>query len=285
MANIARASLESALAARKLDRTLTTALPSLERIDGSAVVAMDVAAIDRCLHGGLPRGQLSEIAGPSSSGRTTLLLQLAAAATARGEIVALVDTLDRLDVASAAAAGVDLERLLWIRGHEISRPQGPSQSDSSWGQRPGPLGLLDRALKALNLVLQAGGFGVVAIDLADVPSSTLKQIPFTTWMRVQRVIEGSDTACVLLTPEPLARSAGGLTMSLAGQTTWVGESRQSRRLAGLDVHVRVVSPRRRFDGDARVRAVANDVSGGSKDPPLQRPLANVVEAGLQTRRR
>jgi len=295
MANIARASLESALAARKLDRTLTTALPSLERIDGSAVVAMDVAAIDRCLHGGLPRGQLSEIAGPSSSGRTTLLLQLAAAATARGEVVALVDTLDRLDVASAAAAGVDLERLLWIRGQD-SRPQAPRprpQPESSWGLRPGPwglresgpLGLLDRALKALNLVLQAGGFGVVAIDLADVPSSTLKQIPFTTWMRVQRVIEGSDTACVLLTPEPLARSAGGLTMALAGQTTWVGESRQSRRLAGLDVHVRVVSPRRRFDGDARVRAVANDVYGGSKDPPLQRPLANVVEAGLQTRRR
>jgi hypothetical protein len=59
MANTARASLESALAARKLDRTLTTALPSLERMDGSAVVAMDVAAIDHCLHGGLPRGQLS----------------------------------------------------------------------------------------------------------------------------------------------------------------------------------------------------------------------------------
>ena len=276
MANIARATLESALAARKLDRTLTTALPPLERVDGSAMVAMDVAAIDRCLHGGLPRGQLSEIAGPSSSGRTTLWLQLAAAATARGEIVALVDTLDRLDVASAAAAGVDLTRLLWIRGHEISRPQalGPrppmvsglapqrdSQSDSSWGLRPGPWGLLDRALKALNLVLQAGGFGVVTIDLADVPSSALKQIPFTTWMRVQRVIEGSDTACVLLTPEPLARSAGGLTMSLSGRTAWAGASRQSHRLAGLDVRVRVVSPRRRFDGDTSVRALANDHAG------------------------
>lgn len=249
MTKIARATLESALAARKLDRTLTTALPSLERTDSTAVVAMDVAAIDRCLHGGLPRGHLSEIAGPSSSGRTTLVLRLAAAATARGEIVALIDTLDRLDVASAAAAGIDLERLLWIRG------------DSSWGLRPGPWGLLDRALKALNLVLRAGGFGVVAIDLADVPSSTLKQIPFTTWMRLQRVIEGSDTACVLLTPEPLARSAGGLTMALAGHTAWTGESRQSRRLAGLDVRVRVVSPRRRFDGEADVRAFANDHAG------------------------
>ena len=69
--------------------------------------------------------------------------------------------------------------------------------------------VVDRALKALNLVLQAGGFGVVAIDLADVPLVTLKRLPFTTWMRVQRIVEGSDTACVLVAPEPLARSAGG----------------------------------------------------------------------------
>src|SRR5262245_21689331 len=116
MANLALAAVESALRDRKLDRTLTTALAPLERMDPSALVPMDVAAIDACLRGGLPRGQLSELAGPRSSGRMTLLLHMMAAATARGEIVALVDTLDRLDIASAAAAGVDLSRLLWIRG-------------------------------------------------------------------------------------------------------------------------------------------------------------------------
>ena len=252
MANIARASresslesLQSALRVRKLDRTLTTALPPLERRDASAVVPVDVTAIDACLHGGLPRGHLSEITGASSSGRTTLLLHVMAAATRRGEIVALVDTLDRLDVASAASAGIDLERMLWIRGESASNALRPSDR-------------VERALKALNLVLQAGGFGVVAIDLADVPISTLKQIPFTTWMRVQRVIEGSDTACLLLSSEPLARSAGGLTLAMTGTTTWAGESNRSRRLAGLDAHVRVMSPRRRFDGQADVRALAND---------------------------
>jgi hypothetical protein len=243
MANIARAALESALAARKLDRTLTTALPALERIDEAALVPVDVAAIDRCLQGGVPRGQLSEIAGPSSSGRTTLLLHLLSAATRRGEIVALVDTLDRLDVASAAAAGIDLDRLLWVR------PPSPSASARQ-------VETVERALKALNLVLQAGGFGVVAIDLADVPASTLTQIPFTTWMRVQRVIEGSDTACLIVASEPLARSAGGLTMALSGRTTWAGASTRGRRLAGIDVRVRVMSPRRRFDGEASVRALA-----------------------------
>jgi hypothetical protein len=256
MTNPAVAVLESALRARKLDRTLTGTLPTLERTDPSSLAPMDVASIDACLHGGLPRGQLSELSGPCSSGRTTLLLQFMAAATRRGEIAAYVDSFDRLDVASAAAAGVDLDRLLWIRGCDV-RPQGSGlrpQPEPSWALGPGAWGLLDRALKALNLVLQAGGFGIVAIDLADAPPRELRQIPFTTWPRVQRAIEGSDTACVLLTEEPLARSAGGLTLSLAGRSTWAGDSIRSRRLLGADVSVRVVSPRKRIDGNVVITA-------------------------------
>ena len=279
MAHPAVAVIESALRARKLDRTLTTTLPSWEWTDPSSLLPTDIPLVDACLRGGLPRGQLSELTGACSSGRMTLLLQLMAAATRRGEIAALVDTLDCFDVASAAAAGVDLDRLLWIRG-----------SDSGLGTRGSGLGTrdsgtqhtriqnvrsrnmesripdresripssvdraIDRALKALNLVLQAGGFGIVAIDLADVPAVTLRQIPFTTWPRVQRVIEGSDTACVLVTPEPLARSAGGLTLSLTSRSTWAGMSDRSHVLQGIDLRVRVVSPRKRIDGDVRVRA-------------------------------
>jgi len=262
MANQALAAVESALRDRKLDRTLTTALAPLDRVDPSALVPMDVAPLDACLRGGLPRGQLSELAGPRSSGRMTLLLRMMAAATARGEIVALVDTLDRLDVASAAAAGVDLSRLLWIRGQEISGGAGPVGPASPIDRA------LDRALKALNLVLQAGGFGVVAIDLADVPLAAIRQIPFNTWMRVQRVIEGSDTACVLLGSEPLARSAGGLTVTLAGRATWDGASDRSRRLSGIDVRTRVVSPRKRIDGEAAVSAVTADAT--DRDLPIAR---------------
>jgi len=250
MAHPAVAVLESALRARKLDRTLTTTLPSWEWTDPASLLPMDVPLVDACLRGGLPRGQLSEFSGPGSCGRMTLLLQLMSAATQRGEIVALVDTCDRLDVASAAAAGVDLDRVLWVRGTS-SGTRGPGSGIRDWG-----LGTaVDRALKALNLVLQAGGFSLVAIDLADVPPVRLRQIPFTTWPRVQRVIEGSDTACVLLTPEPLARSAGGLTLSLAGRSTWAGVSDRSRLLQGVDLRVRVVSPRKRIDGDVHVRAV------------------------------
>ena len=256
MANYGLTVLEDALRARKLDRTLTRTLPPFERTTpGAATELAGLDGVEVCaagtpgLGGGLPRGQLSEIAGPRSSGRTTLLLQLLAAAARRGEIAALVDPFDRLDLASAVSAGLDLNRLLWIRGHAISRPQGPEALVDR---------VVERALKALNLVLQAGGFGVVASGLAGAPLPALNRIPFTTWLRVQRTIEGSETTCVLVAPQPLARSAGGLTLSLAGRAQWGGSSDRSRRLAGLDVTVRVVSPRRRVDGKMEISALASD---------------------------
>jgi len=251
MSHPAVAVLESALRARKLDRTLTT---TLQPGKGEGLVApTGAAALDAVLHGGLPRGELSEVAGARSSGRTTLLLQALAAATYRGEIAALVDTFDRLDAASIAAAGIDLERLLWIRGEASSPPDCA----------------IERALKALNLVLQSGGFGVAAIDLADAPPAALNRLPFTTWMRVQRTIEGSETACLIVGPHPIARSAGGVTLLLGGVSRWAGDADRSRRpstaaqdalsqverrIAGLDVTVRVVSPRRRVEGEAAVAA-------------------------------
>jgi hypothetical protein len=258
MPNAALATLESALRAKRLDRTLTSALPAFDRQDASTCTPTDVAALDACLRNGVPRGQLSELAGPRSSGRTTLMLQLLAATTRRGEIAAVIDTFDRLDVASAVAAGVDLDRLLWVRGQAISKTEATVDSRWSPGEEGGVGGLLertiDRALKALNLVLQAGGFGVVAIDLADVPIATLKRIPFSTWLRVQRTVEGGDTACVLVVPEPLARSAGGLSLLLTGRTSWAGAADRSRRVVGADLQVRVVSPRRRVGGDVQVSA-------------------------------
>ncbi len=245
MANSALATLESALRARNLDRTLTTALPPLERTDPSAYAPAGLTDLDACLRSGLPRGQVSELAGSRSSGRLTLLWRFLAAATRRGEIAAFIDTLDRLDVASAQAAGIDLDRLLWIRGHAMARAEGDVLERA-----------LDRAIKALSLVVQAGGFGLVAIDLADVPPVALKRLPFNTWLRVQRAVEGSDTACVLVGPEPLARSAGGVTLTLDGRTSWTGEADRSRRLSGVDMQVRVVSPRRRVGGTVPVAATA-----------------------------
>jgi recombination protein RecA len=184
------------------------------------------------------------------------VLQLCAAAARRGEIAAFIDTLDRLDVASAQAAAVDLDRLLWVRGQAITNAPGPAALLER---------TLDRALKALTLVLQAGGFGLVAIDLADVPVVALKRLPFTTWLRVQRTVEGSDTACVLVTPEPLARSAGGVTLSLSATARWDGAAARSRRLAGLAVAARIVSPRRRIEGETRFAAAVAETNHRGTD--------------------
>ena len=245
MAKIALAALESALRERKLDRTLSSAHPTTPQL--SSVTPTMVASLDSCLLGGLPRGQLCERAGAPSSGRTTLLLQVLAGVTVRGDIAALVDPCDRLDVASAVAAGIDLERLLWIRGYASAQQERTS----------GALPMLDRAIKALGLVLQAGGFSVVAIDLADVPLIALKRLPFTTWLRLQRAVEGSDTTCVLVVPEPLARSAGGLTVSLSGTAAWTGRM-QASRLHGMDIAARVQSPRRYANGEVAFGAQVID---------------------------
>src|SRR5215203_2665327 len=220
-----RAALESLLRERKLDVTLTSAQPLSGAVEGSGVPT-GFSAIDARLHAGLRRGQVSEIVGPRSSGRTSILCGLLAGATAAGEVVALIDTNDRFDPGSAAQAGVDLSRLLWIR----------ERGDAA------------RALKAMNLVLQAGGFGVVAFDLADVPSMAIRHFPYTTWMRIARVIESTQTVAVLVGAEHIARSPGGVTVALDACSrrscaVWSGSGDRARVLESLDIHARVVTAR------------------------------------------
>jgi hypothetical protein len=221
MGSAARAELESLLRARKLDVTLTTAAPWTGEPE-KYHAATGVPDLDAALGGGLRRGHLSEITGPRSSGRMTVLCRVLAAATARGEVTAVIDAMNRFDPASAEATGVDLPRLLWVREH----------------------GDLGRALKAMNLVLQAGGFGVVALDLTDVPPRVVRQAPYTTWIRLARIIEGSQTVAVVVGAERLARSAGGVTIALdAASPRWMGQGDRSRRLEGLELRPRVIAAR------------------------------------------
>jgi hypothetical protein len=149
-----------------------------------------------------------------------------AAATARGELVALVDALDRLDVASGAAAGIDVTRLLWIRGRVVSNP-GPC--------REANYRMLEHAVQALALVLQAGTFGLVVFDIADAPPQTLRRLPFTTWLRVQRIIAGGHTACVLVGTAHIARSPAGLTLHVkSGARGFTGFDIEARHTSAHD---------------------------------------------------
>lgn len=248
---LARADLESLLQTRQLARPLTPSLPpSAEFLDEYAVGPTGVPALDARLPGGFPRGQLSELVGQRSSGRTSLVLRLLAAATARGELVALVDALDMFDVESAATAGVDLERLLWIRGFVVMNP-GMCRD---MNQRA-----MEQAVRALTLVLQAGNFGLVVFDAVDAPAEALRRLPFTTWLRLQRMVEGRQTICVLAGAERMARSSAGLTLRLGMKEQGLGMTDQGtgirfagRLFEGLDIHARVIRARARVREETTV---------------------------------
>ena len=147
-----------------------------------------VTGIDALLGGGLPRGRISEVLGPLTSGKTALLLTLLAAATRRGEVVACVDLADALHPASVAAAGADLQRVLWVRP--------PSMTDG---------------LRCTELLLQAGGFAVVAFDLGAHRPRPLRS---RVWPRLLHAAEQSHTALVVLAPQRVAGSSAVLSLGL-----------------------------------------------------------------------
>ena len=243
---LARADLESLLRTRRLDRTLTTAIPAPDPNDDAVAPTgpTGIETLDAHLGGGLPRGQLSELVGARSSGRMSLLGQVLASATRRGELVAVVDALDMLDIASLDAAGVELDRLLWIRGHVVMNP-GMCRD---LNQRA-----LEQALRALSLVLQAGHFGVVAFDVAEAPAEALRRLPFTTWLRLQRMVEGSSTVALLIGGAPMARSSAGLTIQLAAPrelNTPVSETR-GLNVRAVNINARIVRARARQRGQSQ----------------------------------
>jgi len=160
------------------------------------------------LTGGLPRGATTEILGPASSGRTSLMLSIIAAANAREEVSALVDATDSLDARCAAQAGVDLYRLLWVRCG----------------------GNVENALKATDLLLQGGGFGLVVLDLGDISTQQAKKIQATWWYRFRRAIENTTTCLVVIERERNSHSSASLSLELHRQTArWSVASRVAEK--------------------------------------------------------
>lgn len=206
-----------------------SAVPQLSRVSPASrldvrpapeVVPGGIAGID-ALTGGLPRGCLTEIYGPPSSGCTSVLLAALAEATRRREACALVDVSNAFDPQSATR--VDLQQLLWVR---CSPPHKTSLSQKQSSPRTGimapeknpefksDMARLTQALKATDLLLQSGGFGLVAIDLSGIPHAASRRIPLASWFRFRRAVENTPTVLLVLGQGSCAKTCASLVLRL-----------------------------------------------------------------------
>jgi hypothetical protein len=149
--------------------------------------------------GGVPIGALTEICGSSlaSSGKTSALISLLAHAS-QEHFCALVDVSDCFDPVSAQAAGMNSSRLLWVRCGKSKQKLRP----------------LEQAFKVADMLLQSSGFGLIAVDLSDIPERFVRNIPLSTWFRFSRVVEGQSTALVFIERQPHATSCAELVLNI-----------------------------------------------------------------------
>lgn len=193
-ANALRLQVETALAGR-------VASPFEYRERPVETVPVGVPEIDR-LTGGLPRGALTEICGPAASGRTSVLMAAMAARTEAAEVCALVDARDAFDPHSAAEVGVRLRQLLWVRCRNV-----------------------DQALRSADLLIQGGGFGLIALDLGDTPARVARAIPLPVWFRMRRAVENTPTILVALELDSNAKTCASLVLRMeAREARWAQTS-------------------------------------------------------------
>jgi hypothetical protein len=212
-----------------------------------------IAEVDLLLGGGLPVGAISEVAGPESSGRTSLALSFLAGRTRQGLACAWVDAGDALDAESAAATGVNLKQLLWVRCRSegpIARGQDRTKPSSA---KPWPR--LDQALRATDLLLQAGGFASLVLDLGGTAPEHGLRIPLATWFRFRQAASRARCSLLVLAREPLAQSSAAVVLECAPLR---GLASGETVLSGLKYEVR--------SGRAAAAAFTPPI-GGLRKPP------------------
>jgi hypothetical protein len=154
---------------------MQTALALAHTLPATAPSNRDSAPISTGIGINIPRAALTELVGGISSGRTGVVLALLRQATEQGEFCVLVDLQDTFDPASGAAAGIELSRLLWVRCG----------------------GNMEHALKATDLLVRAGGFGMVVLDVSGTSAATMRRIPVASWFRLRHGAEHSGAALVV----------------------------------------------------------------------------------------
>lgn len=154
--------------------------------------ATGLPPIDGLLQGGLAKGAVTELVSAQAGGALALRRMIRMAGQNR-QRVALIDGSDGFD--PTALTNDLLAGLLWVRCRDAAQ-----------------------ALKAADLVLRDGNLPLVILDLHHNPAAQLRKIPGTTWYRLQRIIEPTPTALLVMTPRPMVSSAEA-RLSLANQFT------------------------------------------------------------------
>lgn len=188
-----------------LERSFPAALSPASR-SFHETASTGVETIDALLEGGLPVGAISELTGPASSGRTSLTLAFLAQRTSAGQVCAWVDTNDAFDPESAAASGVNLRQLLWIRlGRRKAVQASNRKAEKPWTR-------LDQALRATDLLLQAGGFAAIVLDLGDTAAEYALRIPLATWFRFRQAADRARSSLVVLAQASCAQSSAAAVL-------------------------------------------------------------------------
>lgn len=186
MANIALAELSDSLYAR-----FHVPMGVRER-ETAGLFRTGLTSVDDLIDG-FHRAAINELSGAASSNRTALAISVVAQALKAGECAAWIDAAGSFDPESAAESGVPLDRLLWINCH----------------------GQPEHALKATDLLLHGGGFGLMVLDLADISETIVRRIPLASWFRLRKAAEETGTALIVMTPAPQTRSCAALCGAIA----------------------------------------------------------------------
>lgn len=176
------------------------------------VAATGISAVDEMLDGGLPVGAISEITGPASSGRTTITVAFLARRTQESRVCALIDANDTFDPESAAANGVSLKHLLWVRCTNASFEKPSPAVRFKPSDKKQPWTRLDRAIRATDLLLQAGGFAAIILDLADEAIEHGRRIPLATWFRFRQAADRTRCSLIVLGKTAYAQSSAAVVL-------------------------------------------------------------------------
>lgn len=204
-----------AIVRAQVERCIPGALTVYER-SAPEIFPTGIQAIDRET-GGIPKGALTQICALAgiTSGRTSLLLSLLAQVTGKEQFCAVVDAGDSFDPESADAVGVCLSRLLWVRCGDRGMKS------------------VEQAFKAADILIQNGGFGLIALDLGNVDEKLIRKIPLTTWFRFARVMEALPTALVVMLTHSAAQSCAALTFNMSASAQW--------SVRGMESHTQLIS--------------------------------------------